>query len=105
MSIRSPFLFSPEVYDKEPHEVDYDAELRKNPEFWKNRLFEYEVAMLKRVCSINRISAKEFERKKKILREKVDLYFDKYESNKMKNIVGKWKETARRWIENRKLKS
>lgn len=85
MSSTSPFLFSPEVYDKEPHEVDYDAEFRKNPEFWKNEVYEYEVALLRRLCSINQISAIEFEIKKKLLREKVDLHFKKMTKKLKKN--------------------
>lgn len=84
-SSRSPFLFSPEVYDKEPHEVDYAAEFRKNPEFWKNEVYEYEVSVLKRVCSINQISVEEFDRQRDKIREKVDLHFKKMTKKLKKN--------------------
>ena len=39
--IASPFLFSPEVYDKKPHEVDYDEERKKNPDFWQTEILEF----------------------------------------------------------------
>ena len=85
MSIRSPFLFSPDVYDKEPHEVDFDEEFRKNPEFWKNEIYEYEVALLKRICSIKQMSVEEFETQRNIIREKVDLHFKKMTKKLKKN--------------------
>lgn len=45
----TPLLFSPEVYDKEPHKVDFDEEFKKNNGFWLGEIVEYLCSMYRQV--------------------------------------------------------
>ena len=45
----TPLLFSPECYDKEPHEVNYDEEFKKNNRFWLGEIVEYLCSLYKKV--------------------------------------------------------